>query len=352
MTLSMRGELQEQGVAKGEKGIDERTDDQLMACLVNGQQEALQILHHRHAPLVFHIACRTLDAPAAEEITQDVFLRVWQKASSFDPEKGIFRSWLLQIAHHRVLNELRHRGRRPRVDEGSEPSLVDLSAHDPGPDEQVWNEYQKSTIQRALAALPPAQAQALRLAYFQDLTHEQVAGFLKVPLGTAKSRIRVALEKLNPRLAALVAMILAALGISTLEWTRQRSAWKRDERALGMLTGSHMEALRLLPPGAEGDPEQGPHATYRAEKSGSIIVFTLSNVPPSAVGETYRLWQLNHGTWKALGDITPDTQGRARLLVEAPGLAWPEALELTQEQLGSALKTPTRPAVLVWPLKP
>ena len=349
MIPSVGGRSREQALERDQKSSDERTDEQLMASLVAGQHEALQLLHQRHAPLVFHIACRTLDASAAEEITQDVFLRVWQKAASFDPSRGTFRSWLLQIAHHRILNELRHRGRRPKADGSSEASLMDLSAHDPGPEEQVWNEYRKSTIQRALAALPQAQAQALRLAFFQDLTHEQVAGFLNVPLGTAKSRIRVGIEKLTPRLAALVATLVAAVGFSTYEWNHQRSAWKLDERALGMLTGSHMEALRLLPLQSTGEIEKGPHATYRAERGGSVIAFTLSNLPQLPSGATYRLWQMNGGKWKALGEILPDTQGKGRMLIEEPGLPWPEGLWLTQEDRSSTNTVPAGQAVLVWP---
>ena len=332
------------------KGDDLRTDEQLMASLLIGQHEALQALHHRHAPLVFHIACRSLDAPSAEEITQDVFLQVWQKAATFDPARGSFRSWALQITHHRVLNELRHRGRRPKVDGNSEASLVDLSAHDPGPEELVWNEYRRSTIQRALAALPQTQAQALRLAFFQDLTHEQVAGFLDVPLGTAKSRIRVAIEKLTPRLAALVAMLVGAVGFSAYEWSQQRRIWSLDERAIGMLTGSHMEALRLEPLEPLRDAEKGPHATYRAERGGSVIAFTLSNIPQAPPGETYRIWQFNQGSWKALGEITPDAQGKGRRLIDAPGSEWPEALKLTQERRGSTNAVPEGQAILIWPL--
>lgn len=349
--LKERSRPKEPSLAADRRGEDPRTDEQLMASLLEGRQEALQVLHERHAPLVFHIACRSLDAPAAEEITQDVFLQVWQKAATFDPARGSFRSWALQITHHRVLNELRHRGRRPKVDGNSEASLVDLSAHDTGPEEQVWNEYRKSTIQRALAALPQSQAQALRLAFFQDLTHEEVAGFLEVPLGTAKSRIRMGIEKLTPRLAALVALLVAAVGFSAYEWGQQRRAWKLDERALGMLTGSHMEVLRLEPVEAQGEIEKGPHATYRAERGGSVIAFTLSNVPQPPPGEAYHVWQFNAGGWKHLGQLAPDAQGKGRLLIDAPGIQWPEALKLTLERRETTSPEATGTAVLAWPGK-
>jgi len=328
------------------------TDEQLMAELVSGEQEALQALHRRLAPLVFHIACRSLDAAAAEEITQDVFLRVWQKAASFDPARGGFRSWILQIAHHRVINELRERGRRPRVDGASATSLLEVSAHDAGAEEQLWTEYRKSVIRRAVSALPREQGQALRLAFFQDLTHEQVASFLEVPLGTVKGRIRLAMEKLMTPLAGLVALLLAGIGVSTYSWHQHRSARLQDERALAMLTGSRMEALRLVPPGARGGIEQGPHANYRAERGGTTVVFTLSNVPPAPGGGTYRLWRRGAGTWQLLGAPVPDRQGRGRLLFEAPDQVWPEALELTLEPRGPAGPAPAGAPVLAWPPAP
>ena len=333
----------------GDGRLEALSDEQLMAELASGQQEALQLLHRRLAPLVFHIACRSLDAAAAEEITQDVFLRVWQKAASFDPARGACRPWILQIAHRRVLNELRSRGRRPRLDGESEGSLVDLSAHDTGPEEQAWAAYRQATIRRALSALPPEQGQALRLAFFQDLSHEEVASFLELPLGTVKGRIRLALEKLNIPLASLVAALVAAIGLSGYGWHQHRLALRQDERALAMLTGSHMEALRLVPLVAQGVIEQGPHANYRAERGGTIAVFTLSNVPAPAAGETYRLWRRAGGTWKPLGDLLPDAQGRGRLLLEVPDQLWPEALVLTREARGPAGPAPAAPPVLAWP---
>jgi RNA polymerase sigma-70 factor (ECF subfamily) len=321
------------------------TDEEIVALLAAGHQDALQTLHRRLAPLVFHIARRSLEAPAAEEITQDVFLKVWQKASSFDPAKGSFRTWILRIAQRRVINELRDRTRRPKLDVGSEASLADVAAADPCPEDQMWAQFRKAAIQRAVSALPPEQGQALRLAFFQDLSHEQVARFLEVPLGTAKSRIRLALEKLNTPLAALVALLLAGLGIASYQSGQRRAALGRDEAALGMLTGSRMQALRLLPPGFQGDPEHGPHATYRAEPGNSVVVFTLSGLPAPPAGETYQLWRLAGGVWLELGALSPDAQGHGRLLLQVPDRLWPERLRLTRGPGGDPV--PGAP-VLAW----
>jgi len=327
------------------------TDEELMAELAAGRQEALQELHRRHAPLVFHIACRSLDTAAAEEITQDVFLAVWQKAAGFDPAKGGFRAWVLQIARRRVINELRERGRRPRQDRQSEASLADLEAMDSGPEEQAWAQYRKAAVQRALAALPAEQRRALSLAFFHELSHEQVASLLAVPLGTAKGRIRLALEKLNLPLAALVATLAAALGLSGFGWQRHR-ALGRDERALAMLTGSRMESLRLVPPKPQGEVERGPHATYRAERGGAMVVFTLSNLPAAPAGTTYRLWRQSGSAWQALADPRPDAGGRGRYLLEAPSQPWPEALRLTLEPQGAAGPAPAGTLALAWPPAP
>jgi RNA polymerase sigma factor (sigma-70 family) len=196
---------------------DDLSNEELMELLAAGQEEALAPLHRRYAPLMFSLAARSLDAAAAEEIVQDVFLAVWRKASSYDPARGPVRPWLLRIAHLRVINELRRRGRRPTVlpdPEGAQLAAVPDQA--PHPDEASWREYRRTTVQAAVAALPPAQRQALSLAVFDDLTHEQVATFLGLPLGTAKTRIRAGLQHLRTSLVPLLAVLaLVLVGVSS-----------------------------------------------------------------------------------------------------------------------------------------
>src|ERR1700730_10954188 len=85
---------------------DDTSDEELITLLASGQQEALGPLYGRYASLIFNMAPRSVDRSAAEDIVQDVFLTVWRHASSFDPERGPLRPWLLQIAHFRILNEI------------------------------------------------------------------------------------------------------------------------------------------------------------------------------------------------------------------------------------------------------
>ena len=168
----------------------ETSDAELMHRVREGSEDALDALHRRFARRIFALAAQALDRHAAEDIVQDVFLVVWRKADHFDPERGTVRAWLLQIAHHRVLNELRRRSRQPALEPDGDLRLAEIASHDPGPAERVVARRRRDIVAAALDELPDTQREALDLAYFDDLTHEQIAARLDLPLGTAKTRIR------------------------------------------------------------------------------------------------------------------------------------------------------------------
>src|SRR5262245_40457728 len=112
----------------------EASDEELMRALVAGSEDALRPLYARYAPLVFGLAAQTLERATAEEIVQDVFLSVWKNARQYDTARGPLRPWLLQIAHFRILNELRRRSRRPQRAPDPEGEQLDaLVDPDPGP---------------------------------------------------------------------------------------------------------------------------------------------------------------------------------------------------------------------------
>jgi RNA polymerase sigma factor (sigma-70 family) len=217
------------------------SDETLMHQLASGRQEALGPLYSRYAARIFRLAAQSLSRPAAEEVVQDVFLTIWRKAAAFDPKRGAFQPWIYQIAHFRILNELRQQRRRPVTDQ--EPDglgMAELADPDPDPHETVWREEQRAALRSAIEALPPAQRRALDLAFFEDLSHQQVAAELGVPLGTTKTRIRAGLQKLrasvSPLVAAFVVAVLAAsLGI---RYYNDQVARARDERALALVTSS------------------------------------------------------------------------------------------------------------------
>lgn len=327
----------------------EPSDEQLMAQLLAGQQDALSSLYGRYAPLVFNLAAQSLDRTAAEDIVQDVFLTVWRRADTFDAERGAFRAWLLQIAHHRILNEFRRRGRRPRTAPNEDEfDLEAIPTDAPDPAENAWQEYRRTAVQAAFAGLPPHQRQPLGLAFFEELTHEQVAAVLSLPLGTTKSRIRAGLRELRGKLAMVVAVLAvvssaAVVGLREQEW---RGSLQRDERALALVTSSETRSARLV--AAAGAPPDA-HAVYRGRDGAEIAVVTFSNLPSLADGQTYQLWARRGETWSSLSLIQPDAHGSARLILEGADLAsFPDALQVTREAApGSAW--PAGEVVVAWP---
>jgi len=181
------------------------SDEELARQLTFGRQEPLGILHQRYASLILKMAAHSLDRGTAEEIVQDVFLAVWRNAPVFGPERGTFRAWVLQIAHFRILNELRRQRRRPLLQPDPDGLLLANLADDgPGPEELAQRESLRSVVQSAFADLPQSQRQAVDLAFFKDLSHTEVAAELRIPLGTAKPRIRSSLLRLRGQLAAEV----------------------------------------------------------------------------------------------------------------------------------------------------
>lgn len=329
----------------------EPSDEALMHSLATGSGEALQPLYARHAPLVFAIATHSLDRAAAEEVVQDVFLALWRGAERFDPTRGPLRPWLLQIAHNRILNELRARSRRPPL--GGDPDgerAAALPDPEAGPATLAWRAFRQDAVRAALARLPPAQRQALGLAFFDELTHEQVAELLQLRLGTAKSRIRAGLLKLREQLVPLLtSLALALLGATLLLAHRHDIATvtlARDERALDLVTSSDVVPLRLE--AAPGFPPE-THASYRARPGTPLAVLSVSHLVPAPADESYRAWARIADAWIALGDVRPDADGKARLVAQGANLAAPPtSVRITRERTPIGA-TPEGPLVVAWP---
>jgi RNA polymerase sigma-70 factor, ECF subfamily len=193
------------------------TDAELMLELATGRREAIEPLYRRHSASIFSLAARSLGPEAADDLLQEVFQVVWQRAVTFDPQKGTFRSWVLQIAHFRIVNELRRRRHRPQTEPDPEGLLLfNLPGSEPEPSEAAWRHYRIASLHSALAELNAAHRQALTLAFFEGFTHEQVASLLNLPLGTVKSRIRFGLQTLRAALAPVIGpSLMEPLGGST-----------------------------------------------------------------------------------------------------------------------------------------
>src|SRR5438132_8287943 len=237
-------------------------DEELMRRVAAGSEEALGLLHRRFARPIFGLAIQTLDRAAAEDLVQEVLLVVWRNAARFDPARGSARSWILQIAHFRLLNELRRRSRQPEI--APDPDGVALAGvpdDHAGPAEAVSEHHRRGLVKSALDTLPSPQREALRLAFLDDLTHEQVAAELGLPLGTAKTRIRAGLERLRsmltPQRAALA--VLTLLAAVAVRYRSEHATLARYDRALSMVTASDSVNLRMEAlPGTPGET----HARY------------------------------------------------------------------------------------------
>jgi RNA polymerase sigma-70 factor (ECF subfamily) len=329
--------------------VDGLSDAELVQQLASGGQEALGPLYARYAPLVFGVAAQSLDPAAAEEIVQDVFLAIWRKADSFDPEQGAFRAWLLQLTHWRVLNELRRRNRRPHVaaDDDGLDSLPDQLETDPA--DQVSHEEQRRVIRSAMDSLPPKQRQAVALAFFGELTHEQVARKLDLPLGTAKTRIRSGLHGLRLHLAPVAATLVVVAGVlaTGLKAWQTQVVLERDERALGLASASDVERRHLAPvmAGLAADA----HGSYQTRSGASLAIVTVTDLAQPPTGQHYTVWVQQQGAWIALGEVTPGADGNGRIIAEDQRLASgsPTLVEVTLESTSS----PTEPSgsmVLAW----
>ncbi|HEX6287908.1 MAG TPA: sigma-70 family RNA polymerase sigma factor [Herpetosiphonaceae bacterium] len=184
----------------------EATDEELIERLASGDLAALDALYTRYARPVFSLALRILtDSADAEEVTQDVFERVWRHAPTFDAQRGRFGSWLLSMTHHVAIDRVRKRQRRPQQADAqaSEWSLPnEPSSHDVP--ESVLRNLQAEQVRRALRSLPPSQQQAIELAYFGGLSHLEIAAALGDPLGTVKARIRRGMDRLRSALERFV----------------------------------------------------------------------------------------------------------------------------------------------------
>ena len=168
------------------------SDAALVRRVEAGDEAALAALYDRYANLVYSVAFRVLrDKPAAEEILQDIFYQLWRTADRFDPARGSLPGWLLVSARNRAISRLRRQN--PPADD---PARLEVAL--PFNLESAVAQRQAMTkVQQSMQQLPPEQRQALEMAYFEGMTHSEIAARTGDPLGTIKSRLRAAVETLR-----------------------------------------------------------------------------------------------------------------------------------------------------------
>jgi RNA polymerase sigma-70 factor, ECF subfamily len=171
-------------------------DEDLMVLVEGGDADAFAALYDRHCRLAYSVAHKlTGEKQAAEDLTQDAFIKVWRSADGYRPERGSVRTWILSVVRNRGIDQLRAKATRRRMQE-----KVEASALRSEPSEafaQLWHEARLGRVREALDTLPHFQQQVLELAHFSDLTHKEIAERLGLPPGTVKGRIRLGLDKLR-----------------------------------------------------------------------------------------------------------------------------------------------------------
>ena len=174
-------------------------DVKLISLIAQLQTGALDQLYERYHRPIFSLALLIVgDRATAEEITLDVFMRVWQKAGSYRAEQAKVSTWLTHIARHHAIDVLRRRAVRPDQSALSWDELtIEASSPTPDPGELAEYSLRRERIHAAIARLPVDQRQALLLAYFGGYTQTEFAEVLKQPLGTIKARLRLAAQKLR-----------------------------------------------------------------------------------------------------------------------------------------------------------
>jgi RNA polymerase sigma-70 factor (ECF subfamily) len=171
------------------------SDDELVSRVAREDEEAFLTLYDRYASRVYALALRMArDPQTAEEITQDAFVKVWSRARGYLSERGAFAAWLLTITRNTALDRLRlERRRPPSAGEDDPEETWDLLADERLlPEEARWR-----SLYFTIQALPAEQRQVIELAYYQGLSHSEIAEHLGWPIGTVKTRLRLGMDHLR-----------------------------------------------------------------------------------------------------------------------------------------------------------
>ena len=178
---------------------NELSDEALLNAIAGGAVWAMDSLYQRYSRVLYSLAYRMIaDHQVAEDLLQDAFLAVWRRATTYSPQTGAARSWLISIMHHRTIDYLRRVRRRSTIQEVplKELELNESIAH-PDVWDVAWQSVKSSHVRAALMQIPTEQRLVIELAYFQGWTHSEIAQGTQIPLGTIKARMRLGLLHLK-----------------------------------------------------------------------------------------------------------------------------------------------------------
>ena len=203
----------------GDSAMAIESDESLVRAVVEGSEQALAGIYDRHGNAVFAAAMRVSgDRSTAEEVVQETFLALWNRAEQFDAGRGVLQAWLVTIARHRAIDRLRAASRHDRASSFSSfvatdaddhsigdwltasGELIGVSGPEPLPEAALADKETRASIAEALASLAPLERRVIELAYDGGLTQSEIAATLGWPIGTVKTRTRRALRRLREAL--------------------------------------------------------------------------------------------------------------------------------------------------------
>lgn len=184
---------------------NELSDEALLLAIADGAVWAMESLYQRYSRILYSLAYRMVaDHQVAEDLLQDAFLAVWRRATSYSPQTGAVRNWLISILHHRTIDHLRKIRRHSTIQEAPlEEIELDGGIASPDVWDQAWQSVKSSQVRAALMKIPTEQRLVIELAYFQGWTHTEIAEGTQIPLGTVKARMRLGLIHLKQVLAQM-----------------------------------------------------------------------------------------------------------------------------------------------------
>lgn len=185
----------------GENGSN-ADDVALMRRIVDADETALGALYDRWVRSLYSLVLHLLKDPdEAEDVVEETFWQAWRKADSYEPSRGAVSTWLLTIGRRKALDRLRARKRSREDLIGSDRSFADIPSTEPDPSIDVEGAELRENVRSALNELPPEQKEVLELGYFNGLSQSEIADVTGQPLGTVKTRMRLAMQKLREPLS-------------------------------------------------------------------------------------------------------------------------------------------------------
>ena len=179
--------------------MQEASDGDLLVRIGDGDERALAALYDRLSPLAYGLALRIGgDSDTADDVVQEAFLRIWRRADRYDASRNTARAWVLRLVRNLAIDRARSAGARSRAEQASAKEITSTTQHE-GPEDAAARAERGRNVRAALDELPAEQRRMIEIAYFEGLSHAEIAAREQTPLGTVKTRIRDGVLRLRAR---------------------------------------------------------------------------------------------------------------------------------------------------------